>query len=69
MADADRDALLVEHLTHVVGVDVAEREGDRRAAVLGRGGALDADEMLVNFLGREPSNEAFLEKLGIEGTE
>ncbi len=39
-----------------------------RREVLGRGGALDADEMLVNFLGREPSNEAFLEKLGIEGT-
>ncbi len=32
VADADRDALLVEHLAHVVGVDVAEREGDRRAA-------------------------------------
>ena len=41
---------------------------DYRREVLGRGGALDADEMLVNFLGREPSNEAFLKKLGIEGT-
>ncbi|HSM44356.1 MAG TPA: M3 family metallopeptidase, partial [Acidimicrobiia bacterium] len=40
-----------------------------RNEVLGRGGALDADEMLVNFLGREPNNEAFLRKLGIEGTE
>ncbi|HUF16073.1 MAG TPA: M3 family metallopeptidase [Acidimicrobiia bacterium] len=39
-----------------------------RREVLGRGGALDADEMLVNFLGREPRNEAFLRKLGIEGT-
>jgi thimet oligopeptidase len=39
-----------------------------RREVLGRGGALDADEMLVNFLGRDPSNEAFLNKLGIEGT-
>lgn len=39
-----------------------------REEVIGRGGALDADEMLVNFLGREPSNEAFLKKLGIEGT-
>ena len=39
-----------------------------RNEVLGKGGALDADEMLVNFLGREPSNEAFLKKLGIEGT-
>jgi thimet oligopeptidase len=40
-----------------------------RREVLGKGGALDADEMLVNFLGREPSNEAFLKKLGIEGTD
>ena len=39
-----------------------------RREVLGRGGALDADEMLVNFLGRDPRNEAFLRKLGIEGT-
>lgn len=40
-----------------------------RREVLGRGGALDADEMLVNFLGRDPSNEAFLKKLGITGTD
>jgi Zn-dependent oligopeptidase len=39
-----------------------------RQEVLGKGGSLDADEMLVNFLGREPNNEAFLKKLGIEGT-
>lgn len=39
-----------------------------RKEILGRGGTLDADELLVNFLGREPSNEAFLSKLGIEGT-
>jgi Zn-dependent oligopeptidase len=39
-----------------------------RNEVLGKGGALDADDMLVNFLGRNPSNRAFLEKLGIEGT-
>ena len=39
-----------------------------RREVLGRGGALDADEMLVNFLGREPNNQAFLRKLGISGT-
>ena len=32
-------------------------------------GSLDADDMLVNFLGREPSNEAFLAKLGISGAE
>jgi thimet oligopeptidase len=40
-----------------------------RREVIGRGGALDAGDMLVNFLGREPNNEAFLRKLGIEGTE
>src|SRR5512147_1874563 len=36
VADADRDALLVEDLAHVVRVDVAQGEGDRGAAVLGR---------------------------------
>src|SRR5689334_20150146 len=36
VADADRDALLVQNLAHVVRVDVAEGEGDRRTAVLGR---------------------------------
>lgn len=39
-----------------------------REAVLSRGGSLDADEMLVDFLGREPNNDAFLRKLGISGT-
>jgi thimet oligopeptidase len=39
-----------------------------REAVLSKGGSLDAEEMLVHFLGREPSNEAFLRKLGISGT-
>lgn len=39
-----------------------------REAVLSRGGAWDADDMLVDFLGREPNNEAFLRKLGISGT-
>lgn len=39
-----------------------------REAVLSKGGALDADRMLVDFLGREPNNEAFLRKLGISGT-
>jgi len=39
-----------------------------RETVLGKGGSLDADQMLVDFLGREPNNQAFLRKLGIEGT-
>jgi thimet oligopeptidase len=40
-----------------------------RNEVLATGGTLDADEMLLNFLGREPNREAFLKKLGIAGTE
>lgn len=40
-----------------------------RREVLERGGTLDGDEMLRNFLGREPNNEAFLRKLGISGTD
>jgi thimet oligopeptidase len=39
-----------------------------RRAVLERGGTVDPDQMLVDFLGREPSNQAFLSKLGITGT-
>jgi oligopeptidase A len=37
-----------------------------RREVLEKGGSLDADEMLVNFLGRKPDNAAFLRKLGID---
>ena len=36
-----------------------------RQEVLERGGSVDADEMLRKFLGREPDNKAFLNKLGI----
>ena len=36
-----------------------------RREILERGGSVDANEMLQRFLGRAPSNEAFLEKLGI----
>lgn len=36
-----------------------------RREVLEKGGAVDADEMLRKFLGREPDNKAFLYKLGI----
>ena len=40
-----------------------------RRAVLERGGTVDGEQLLVDFLGREPNNEAFLRKLGIAGTE
>jgi thimet oligopeptidase len=40
-----------------------------RREVLEKGGTLDADELLFNFLGREPDNSAFLAKLGITGTD
>ena len=36
-----------------------------RTAILERGGSVDANEMLEEFLGRAPSNEAFLAELGI----
>lgn len=36
-----------------------------RREILEKGGSIDASEMLVNFLGREPNNSAFLSKLGI----
>jgi Zn-dependent oligopeptidase len=37
-----------------------------REMVIGRGGSVDPDDMLVAFLGRKPNNEAFLRKVGIE---
>jgi thimet oligopeptidase len=37
-----------------------------REQVIGKGGAVDPDDMLTSFLGRKPSNEAFLRKVGIE---
>ncbi|MET0579541.1 MAG: M3 family metallopeptidase, partial [Ilumatobacteraceae bacterium] len=36
-----------------------------RTAILERGGSMDANEMLEQFLGRAPNNEAFLRGLGI----
>ncbi len=40
-----------------------------RREVLEKGGSVDADQMLIGFLGREPDNSAFLRKLGITGTD
>ena len=37
-----------------------------RELVIGKGGSVDPDDMLTGFLGRKPSNEAFLRKVGIE---
>ena len=37
-----------------------------RREILERGGTVDADEMLLDFLGRKPDNTAFLRKLGID---
>ena len=37
-----------------------------RDEVIGRGGSVDPDDMLITFLGRKPNNEAFLRKVGIE---
>ena len=39
--------------------------GVYRRAILERGGSRPATEMLADFLGREPSNEAFLADLGL----
>jgi len=36
-----------------------------REKVIGRGGAVDPDDMLLEFLGREPNNDAFIRKVGI----
>lgn len=37
-----------------------------RREILEPGGSLDGDQLLRNFLGRDPSNEAFLRHIGIE---
>ncbi len=37
-----------------------------REQILAPGGSSNAAELLRNFLGREPSNEAFLRYLGLE---
>ncbi|MEX2081700.1 MAG: M3 family metallopeptidase, partial [Dehalococcoidia bacterium] len=37
-----------------------------RRAVLERGGSVDGDELVRDFLGREPNTDAFLRELGLE---
>ena len=52
-----------------VGVTNPEVGMAYREAVLAKGGTVDGDQLLRDFLGREPNNEAFLRKLGISGTQ
>ncbi|HEX5479154.1 MAG TPA: M3 family metallopeptidase [Dehalococcoidia bacterium] len=40
---------------------------DYRRAILERGGSVDGDVLVRDFLGREPNNDAFLRELGLEG--
>jgi thimet oligopeptidase len=42
---------------------------DYRKKVLEVGGSADAEDILRDFLGREPDNSAFLRKLGVAGTD
>ncbi|HMO95449.1 MAG TPA: M3 family metallopeptidase, partial [Tepidiformaceae bacterium] len=37
-----------------------------RKTILERGGTVDGDQLVRDFLGREPNNEAFLRGLGLE---
>ncbi len=44
------------------------KEGRRyRHTVLARGGSQDEMQTLIDFLGREPSTEAFYKELGLGG--
>jgi thimet oligopeptidase len=40
---------------------------DYRRKILERGGSVDGDELVRDFLGREPNSDAFLRELGLEG--
>ena len=39
---------------------------DYRQKILERGGSVDGDQLVRDFLGREPNNDAFLRELGLE---
>jgi Zn-dependent oligopeptidase len=44
----------------------AELGVEYRETVLARGGAVDGDVLVHDFLGRDPNSEAFLKNNGIE---
>jgi Zn-dependent oligopeptidase len=48
------------------GVTNSEVGRSYRREILEKGGSADGGELLRNFLGRQPSNQAFLHKLGID---
>jgi thimet oligopeptidase len=48
------------------GVASPEVGAEYRREILERGGSRDADDLLRSFLGREPTNRAFLHRLGID---
>jgi thimet oligopeptidase len=39
---------------------------DYRKTVLARGGSVDGDVLVRDFLGREPNSDAFLKNIGVE---
>ena len=47
------------------GITSPEVGAAYRREILERGGSADAEDLLRNFLGREPSNAAFLRHLGL----
>ena len=44
----------------------AELGAEYRRTVLERGGSVDGDQLVRDFLGREPNSDAFLRGLGLE---
>ena len=47
------------------GIDDPEVGRDYRRLILERGGTVDGDVLVRDFLGREPNTEAFLRDLGL----
>jgi thimet oligopeptidase len=49
------------------GVLDRETGADYRRMILERGGTVDGEALVRDFLGREPNSDAFLRELGLEG--